>query len=362
MTISQEPIDGSLYFQKSIPDIILAKTDVDTPIIFELKKGADVVLLEKYVFDIDGIIRVRNLGEIVEKYFTASELLLDFTYTITQGAYTHSSTFTTLKCDAEMEVNASTWTALNFLTRSYCEKRTAKSRNEYLSFLQKSSFGAVTVNYKAYYMVGTVVTEKTGVLQSIAASAGNQITTFNASMGAMVTAAGLALNTAIFQYDIWLTGTDFLTAVYTFMVDNTPYRHSKSFVFINCFGVLETFTASGLAVNKKTNEFNLANIDNHYRKITQDFVSEKTCNSGFLSDVEMEWADDLIKSYTVGLYTPGTSGMSEEITLVGVDKTDTEANELQAFSFSYRGAKNSHLAFANAARGIFDDTFDEKFD
>jgi len=211
-------------------------------------------------------------------------------------------------------------------------------------------------------LVESVVTEKTGVMQTIAASAGDQVTTLNASLVALVTAAELALDTTILQYNIWLTGTGFETAKYAFLVDNTPYRHCKSFVFVNCFGVLETFTATGLTVNEKTNEYNLGNINNHYRKITQDFVSEKTCNSGYLSDVEMEWIDDLVKSYTVGLYTPGVSGMTEEITLVGVEKSDSEANELQAFAFSYRGAKNSHLAFANAAQGIFDDTFDETFD
>ena len=53
----------------------------------------------------------------------------------------------------------------------------------------------------------------------------------------------------------------------------------------------------------------------------------------------MDWLDDLLLSYNVSLYTPGVSGADEEITLTAIDKTDTEANELQAFSFSYRRAK-----------------------
>jgi hypothetical protein len=362
MTISQELGNGTLYFQHSIPDIILINTDVDTTVTFELKKGAEVIISEKYVFDTDGNIRIRNLSEIVEKYFTDSGLLLDFSYTITQGVTTHSSSFSVLKCEANVDVIAGPWTQLNFLTRAFMEKRTAKTRNEYLSFLQRITFGAVTVHYKAYYLVDSVITEKTGVLQTIAASAVDRVTTFNASLGVVVTVSGLALSTTFLSYDIWLTGTDFLTSVYTFLVDNTTYRYSKSFVYINSFGVLETFTATGLTVNKKTNEFNLGNIENHYRKITQDFVSEKTCNSGYLSDVEMEWIDDLVKSYSVGLYTPGVSGMSEEITLVGVEKSDSEANELQAFTFNYRGPKIIHLIFENAAKGIFDETFDESFE
>ena len=233
MIISQEPTNGTLYFQKSIPDIILRKIDEEGTVTFELKKGLEIIISEKYVFDIEDTIRIRNLGEIVEKYFTASELLLNFTYTITQGVEAHSSNFGVLKCDADMVVAAGSWTATNFLTRSYREKRTAKSRNEYLSFLQKLSYGTVTVNYKAYYLAGSVVAEKTGVLQTIAASVVDKVTTLNASPGALATAAALALDKTILQYNIWLTGTGFETAKYTFLLDYTPYRHSKSLIFIN---------------------------------------------------------------------------------------------------------------------------------
>ena len=119
--------------------------------------------------------------------------------------------------------------------------------------------------------------------------------------------------------------------------------------------------ATGRADVKKNVEINLANIQGRYRKTTQDFTVETTLNTGFLSVSEMEWLDDLLLSYNVALYTPGVSGADEEITLTASDKTDTDANELQAFSFSYRRAKNNHLQFTAAACGIFDNTFDQTF-
>jgi len=357
----QSPEVNEIYFQKNIPDIILKKTnDTHDSKVFTLKVSGITILTENYTYDSEGYIYVRNLGSIIEKYFTPELLILPVTIKFDDGVFVDTKDFKAIKCDADMLFTASSWTATNFLTRAYREKRTAKSRNEYLSFLQKLAFGSVTVNYKAYYLVDSVVTEKTGVMQTIAASAGDQVTTFNASLDALLTAAVLAIDTTVLQYDIWLTGTAFETAKYTFLIDYTPYRNFKHFVFVNCFGVLETFTTTGLTVNKKTNEYNLGNIDNHYRKITQDFVSEKTCNSGYLSDAEMEWIDDFIKSYTIGLYT--SIGISEEITLVGVDKQDSEANELQAFSFGYRRANNNHLQITNASQGVFDERFDEIFD
>ena len=219
MTIQQEPTVGALYFQKSVPDIILVKNDASTSVVFELKNGAAVILTESYVYDVDGTNRIRNLGEIVEKYFTDTALLLTFSYTITEGVTVHTVSFTVLKCDADMTVTADAWTAVNFLTRAYREKRTSKSRNEYLSFLQKNGYGIVTINYKVYYLLNSVLTDKTGIITTLATSPASQVTTFNASMGAITAAAALATDTEILQYDIWLTGTGFETAKYTFLID-----------------------------------------------------------------------------------------------------------------------------------------------
>ena len=361
MTITQEPTVGALYFQKSVPDILLVKNDYHTSVVFELKNGATVILTESYVYDVDGTIRIRNLGEIVEKYFTTSTLLLGFSYTITEGITVHTVGFTVLKCEADMTVTADAWTAINFLTRAYREKRTSKSRNEYLSFLQKASYGLVTVNFKVVYLLNSVLTELTGVLTTLAASVSSQVTTFNASLGAVTSAAALAADTEILQVDMWCTGTGFEMAKYTYLIDDSNYRDRKYFVYTNCFGVLETYTATGRTDNKKTAEYNLGNIDNHYRKITQDFVAEKTLNSGHLSETEMEWIDDLLLSYNIATYTPGISGADDDITLTAIEKTDSDANELQSFTYTYRRAKNNHVQFTNAARGIFDATFDATF-
>jgi hypothetical protein len=357
MTIIDEPIDHTLYFQKAVPDIILQKTTNDTFVLFQMLKGATVILTENYMYDAADRIHIRNIGEITEKYL-GSDLLLAFSFSITEGATVHTVDFSVLKCESALALDAEDWTAKNFLTRAFREKRTAVNRNESLSFLHKSSYGTVTKHFKVYYLLDNVLTELVGTLGTIAAAITDKITTFNTSLSALVTAAGLTSEAIILQYDIWISGTGFETAKYTFMVDHTPYRHSTSFYFINSFGVMETFTATGTMAVKKSAEYNLGNIQRHYRKITQDFLAEKTLYSGFQSETEMEWIDDLLLSYDIGIYS--TSG-SEEIVITSTDKNDTQANELQAFSYSYRSAKNNHLQFASAGKGIFDQTFDQTF-
>jgi hypothetical protein len=165
MTITQEPITSGLYFQNSIPDIILKKTDLNNSVSFSLKKGTEVILCEQYVYDSEGVIQIKNLGDIIKNYFVSNPvvyletmaavsdgLCIGFTFTITESVTTHENSFLALKCDADIPADAASWTSTNFLTRSYLEKRTAKGRNEYLSFYQKAEYQSITI-YIIYWMV-----------------------------------------------------------------------------------------------------------------------------------------------------------------------------------------------------------------
>ena len=370
MLILQKP--EGLLFEKNIPDIILQKENDEVSVDVVIKICATVILQENYKFDVDGYITVRRLDEIVSTYLSAEKtvisenvittgLIVDFSFSLNELA---DNTFSVLRCEADMptELNAETFVKNNFLTRLPREKRTATNLNEYLSYVHLATYSSVMLHYKAVYNLEGVRTEKTGTFATIPVQAADCFVTFNASLAKIRTIAALP-DEYIYQYDLWFTETSesLESNVFTFMVMDVYYRNRKHFVFENSFGVLETFTATGRSENKKTVEINLANIQGRYRKTTQDFVAETTVNSGLLSAEEMDWLDDLLLSYNVALYTPGVSGADEEITLTGSDKVDTEANELQAFTFSYRRAKNNHLQFTAAARGIFDTTFDTTF-
>ncbi len=276
----------------------------------------------------------------------------------------NTSTFSVIRCEADMPdgLNAGTFAAQNFLTRLAREKRTATNRNEYLTYIHFGSYANVVVKYKVYYISEGIYSNKTGDFLTIASGSGDRHITFNASLSALRIAAALPIE-EILQYDLWFTESvqNVESNAYTFLIDSNYYRNKTHFVFENTFGMLETFSATGITENKISNEYNLANIQSRYRKTSQDFVSQKTCNSGFLQVHEMEWINDILLSYNIGLYVPGESGMSEEITITDHEKTDTDANKLQAFQFSYRRSKNNHLQFAAAALGIFDNTYDQTY-
>lgn len=359
MTITEQPITGQLYFQKNIPDVMMVKSGSELFANFVLSVDGVQVLNEKYFFDYANNIRIRNISEVVEKYFAVEKSLLNVSYTVIVGSDSTTVNIKVLKCESDMgELNAGTWCNTNFLTRAGTTKRTAINRNEYLSFLQKSAYGTVSIHAKVTFNNGLIV-ENQAVLKTIQAAASDCITTFNASLA---TVQSLSSGFEIYQYEIWLTGSNFESVHYKFQPDYSIYRDKAYLVFVNAFGVLETFTPTGRKDTKKSAEYGLGNIENQYQKATQNFIVEHTINSGYLSELEMNWIDDLLISSDVALYAPGNNGMKEEITLTNVDKIDTQANELQAFRFEYRKSIVSNIQFVSVARRIFDNTFNPSFE
>lgn len=370
MLILQIPV--GLVFEKNIPDIVLQRENDEVGVDIALKVDGVTVIDEHYVYDTDGIVTVRRLDEVVSAYFApvktvvdglihTTGLVLGVALTIDAGA---DHAFTVLKCEADMPaaVLATNFIAQNFLTRLPYEKRTATNRNEYLSYLHLQNYSEVFIRYKVHYRVGELISFKEGVLHRVNLSGQAAVVTFNASPATIRVAAALPTQ-YIDYYELWFTE-DIIpidSKSYAMSVVDVYLRDKRNFVFENSFGCLETFTATGRSETKKTVEVNLANIQNRYRKTSQDFKSETSQNTGWLNEEEMEWLDDILLSYHVATYTPGVSGVTEEITIISSDKVDSTNNEMHQFSFSYRRARNNHLQFADAARGIFDMTFDPTF-
>ena len=381
MQYSQHPAEWQLYFHNSIPDIICNKDVASDGLSFALKVRGVLVLEEHYSWDTNGTIRVRNLGEIIEKFLDTTATvdkadvvsylwngtpIIEFKFT--EAANVFVGNFIACKCDVDLgNLNDSSWAARNFLTRCLGMKKTALDRKETVSYLQKDTDNYLYLVAKITYITNGIITEQQGNLTLFGHASNTThshlIATLNTSLIYVLKQFGLPNTTEVLNYQVWVSSTSngeagTLCNAYTYLVDSTPYRDTASFLFLNAFGTLETFTATGLKTTEKTAEYNLGNIDNHYRKLTQDFKSEQTCNSGFLSENEMEWADDLVRSYTVALVS---SNCIAQITLTKVNKTDTEANVLQSFTFSYQVAKNKNFMFMSKHVGIFDAVFDKTF-
>lgn len=355
MILSSSPSAGSLYFSSNVPDIVVHRENAgEIEFVFKVLRNSAVIVQETYQYDIEGKAVIRRLSDVVSSFFDQG-LIQTFDFIV--GEITLSNVMV-LKCDSLVTVaNADIWTKANFLTRADSQKRTAYGRQEFLSYAHLAAYGTLS-KMARIVTAGGRYTVSLGRLGGVGAA---DVKTFDASMATVL--AGTGINPEnVYNYQVWLSGTGITTNAFTFLPDNNPYRYKTNLIFENAFGCPETFTATGTMSVVKNVEKTFGNIQNNYRKLTQDFVSEKSKNSGHLTYPEMSWLDDLIRSFNVYTYAIDGVGVNEEVTIVSSDKTDTDANLLQSFRFNYRKSKIQHLHFATALDGVFDYTFDDSFE
>ena len=381
MIIIRQHEDSAYYFSQNIPDFILQKegSDDDT-ISFELKINGNSIFTEIYTFDTNGIIAIRDISSIVNKYLSyTDELPEQNQYHITENEHAvasvtyvwgpeslpdnSSTTYTAIYCNTDMRVDDVLYfLKKNFLTNLQRVKSTSISRKEYLSFFTFENKGTYTTNVRLFLQQPSIVTELTAVLDIYRDDQGYKAVTFECSLARVLGALQLS-NTDIVNvlyYDIWVEYSDGETFYYRYMVDHEYYKTTNHFLFFNSFGMAETFTATGNTNTKSIAEYTFGNIQHTYRKLQQNYKKETTVYTGILSENEMIWLDDFFMSSVVALYNAFT-GIVDEYVITDIDKEEKTANEIQFASFTIRRAKNIHSVSLKSF-GVFDNTFNPTFE
>ena len=376
------PEDSAYYFSQNIPDFILQKegSDDDT-VSFELKINGSSIFTEIYTFDTNGIIAIRDISSIVNKYLSYTDELPEQSRSrITENVHAvarvtyvwgpesipddRDTTYTAIYCNTDMRVqDVLHFLEKNFLTNLQRVKSTSISRKEYLSFFAFESKGAYRISVRLFLQQPTSITELTATFGYIyVQDQGDKAVTFECSLVSVLEALQLS-NTDIINvlyYDIWVEYSDGETFYYRYMVDHEYYKTTNHFLFFNSFGMAETFTATGNTNTKSIAEYTFGNIQHTYRKLQQNYKKETNVSTGILTEKEMIWLDDFFMSSVVALYNAFT-GIVDEYVITEIDKEEKTANEIQFASFTMRRAKNIHSVSLKSF-GVFDNTFNPTFE
>ena len=381
MIIIRQPEDSAYYFSQNIPDFILQKegSDDDT-ISFELKINGNSIFTEIYTFDTNGIIAIRDISSIVNKYLSYTDELPEQNFqhqtenwhAVASVTYVwgpeslpdnSSTTYTAIYCNTDMRVDDVLYfLKKNFLTNLQRVKSTSISRKEYLSFFTFENKGLYTMNVRLFLQQPSIIAELTAVLDTYRDDQGYKAVTLESSLARVLGVLQLS-NTDIVNvlyYDIWVEYSDGETFYYRYMVDHEYYKTTNHFLFFNSFGMAETFTATGNTNTKSIAEYTFGNIQHTYRKLQQNYKKEITVYTGILSEKEMIWLDDFFMSSVVALYNAFT-GIVDEYVITEIDKEEKTANEIQFASFTMRRAKNIHSVSLKSF-GVFDNSFNPTFE
>jgi hypothetical protein len=336
MDILQQP--DAFCFLSALKDIII-QSNVNVSASFAT--GEYIFLQESYTPDNENRIYIRELDRLFLPYISQTILRTDFTVTLSIENGTAVNINTTVQyCTAEINVPAGDFLQNHFLTLLRNQKITYCEQKEYLSlFLTENT----TVKAIARSRSGAQE-EKSFPLTEL-----QKVLTIDVSPALL-----FSQPEQILYYVVLAGNRDFTYYVKHHM----PLEYSQ-FLFLNSFGVKETFIPSAITQRENKYENQFGAFAGKYRKYDVELIKEYTANTGILNGNMADWIEDMFTSRNVFLLSPG--GIEKEIVIEEAKvKRNSAQDEMPAFEFKYRLSKYDRNEYQQGNR-IFDDTFDYTF-
>ena len=341
MTIIQQP--ESFSFSSALKDIIL-ESAVNVTVSFSA--GSTEFLREIYTPDNQNRIYIRDLSRLPLPYISPVVLRQSFNIIVTpaDGSAGSVINFTVQYSLTKINVSAEKFLENFFLTTLRNEKITYPEQNEFLSLVVSA---ATTIEIIAYRKSGS---QSSRTIQ-ISSSNVNKVVTVDVS-------PAIFSDPGSISYIVVTAG----VRTFTFYLRRSSERLTQ-FIFINTFGVKETFIPSGVTLRENNYKNLFGYFSGLYRKYNIELVKLYTANTGVMTEVMADWIESLFLSEEV--FVLSSDGIEQEVTIEeSTVKRSTARDELPAYEFKYRLSKRNHDEFfvtiAQTSR-IFDNTFDLTF-
>jgi hypothetical protein len=338
MNIIQQP--DAFCFLSAAKDIIV---ESDTNVAVTFATAGETFLSEAYTPDSENRIYIRDLEKLFLIYIPKTTLRSDFVITLTpDGAAAQTINTTVLYGLAEIDIPATDFLSDRFLTLLPEEKITYAGQKEFLSFYPSE---ATTVVARVRRLSGAQETKNLSI------NTVNQIVTVDVSPAALVN------NPEQISYYVITAG----TRNFTFYVKPVLPPEFTQFVFLNTFGVKETFIPAAITTRENKYDNKFGQFSGRYRKYLSEVVKNYTANSGVLTGAMADWLEDLFLSRDV--FTLTGAGIEKEIVIEeSTVIRSTAPDELPAFEFRYRLSKFNQYEYSLSKNRIFDRAFDYTFD
>ena len=340
MTIIQQP--ETFSFSSALKDIII-ESDVNVTLVFS--NGSSNFLQETYTPDNENRIYVRDLSRLLVPYISKTELRQRFLISVTPATGAGSIIDITVQYGlVEINVSASEFLASHFLTILPGGKVIFPNQKEYLSLVvTEPTQVTITAQYQSQ-------ARQTKTLQ---------VTTLNKVVTVDVSPSLFPDPETIFFIVVSAGTRSFL-----YYIRQLQVVDPVQFIFLNSFGVKETFIPAGLTLCENIYQNLFGSFYGLYRKHNVELVKQHTTNTGVLTQEMAPWLEELFLSKDVFRFSP--IGIEQEITIEEATvKRSSAKDELPAFEFKYRLSKRNHhelyTSADNLSNRIFDQTHDLAF-
>jgi len=340
MVILQQPEAFSLA--SDLKDLFIESNEKVT---VRFQTRGNVFLEETYSPDAENKIAVRDLGRLFLPYLLTFRLIEPFSIALsTPSGETKTIDCRVQYCRLKINQKAESFLSSHFLTGLQEEKIIYPFQKEYLSFVATER---TEVEISARYASGKTVKKTAWVLEP--PSADPQVLTVEVS-------PSLFEHPETILYAVATAG----ERTFAYVLRRSAPRNPVQFLFLNSFGVKETFIpfASITRENKYENQFGVFN--GNYRKYGAELVKEYTARTGVLTQGMADWIEELFLSRNVFLLSQ--DGIEQEATLTEATLQRSSArDELPNYAFKYRAAPINQNELTIRGARIFDLSFNYTF-
>lgn len=295
-TIVQQPDEYSL--SSSIKDYILSTT---TSVTLEVLLGADILLLEKYTPDTDGLVYVRDLGKLFDMYLHGDDygqlnhLDLFKTFTVRIDGVALDRLLRVLKCKAYSAIAATEYiNGSVFLNLINKVKRITPGCKELLT----CRLSAPVKVFVTHLVIGKAVNSEEVVLDG---SSSNLWTTLDVSLDTVALKFPAVDKNLIIAIRVRV-----LHQIMVLMIDRNNYLLPLEFAYKNYFDMWDSIVTRGNVVRGGNATFETAKVNRVTRKYNVERNDDFEVSSGKLYSLdEYDRYREMFNSEDVQVYFNG---------------------------------------------------------
>lgn len=337
--------------------------NVSHAVTFSVKLNNVEILRELFYPDNSGYVYIRNLGELALMYepdialktqnaMYAGKIGLQLTVTEDEMGDSYSPMVIITPCELESAGTLDERILDNIPLSRTVNKVTSVRRTEMISF-----WGGTPKAVKLYIVFKGAERDMAVTIDSFYSTISSSRFCVNVSPTTVAARAGCSVSDLIY-YNVY-TSTDY---VIRYTVDPRNYPNERTFVFLNSFHAIETFTCFSSEESERTWERNAGVSSNKQILISRQLENIYTVNTGYILRSDVEVLEDLLNSEKVALVDE--YGLHNVIFTGEEFKVLSQRNELINVQLSYRYASVNQLQIRYKAQkkgGVFDKTFDKMF-
>ena len=370
-------INSAGCFCADMGDVVISGVESDIIIDFTARYNGNVIhsWSERYTPDAQGVVKVRDLGEIALDYFVPMGLDINFN-TVDANEFSYNVGISASITDDE-------GTQLDDFVQTfyYSMLPVKKSNIEYKFFYNRYSersvhpeqYIPVAYNIDTQNLKVGVVFKANDTVDYLVLDYGDEndqsIIHRIRNLSPKVIAAKVSEEygdeisvSDLIYYDASLYYNGGLIDRIKFNLDHRHHKQFTHLIFYNLFGFPETICFTGKDEKSAEMEATFALMNDQYSKIDTELNEIHTINSGYITSTDYESIKDLIRSKEVYIYN-GTDKLKIAITDIDLTCEKPKSTPLNV-KISYRLANDKDVAFARPGitnNRVFDKTFDYTF-